>query len=311
MAQHSYVSARSGARLVLALALTGFLALTTLPAFGQGVPDGAMFNGETATPVPGGHDYIHLAAETVNPSNGSVTIKFNLPMPKGRGITLPYAPTYNSAGLYRVGLNTTTQLGAVTLLQNDRTGSGGYPYATWSETSFTLPPPPSPNPAWGPCNMATGFSFTDQYGTSHNLGLGVMANAEGYSTTSNCPPAGGSSSPGVAIPSSSGQNPPAGSGDGQVWAIWQSPSETVSDVEGFSNGTVGPFTVTDKKGTTYFFSGGGMFDTLMQVYWAEPDRIEDRNGNFITGNTDTLGRQMTTGATTIGGITYPQGTCPS
>ena len=99
-------------------------------------------------------------------------------------------------------------------------------------------------------------------------------------------------------------------GDGQVWAIWQSPSQTVADVEGFTNGTVGPFTVTDNEGLTYFFGGTGMFDPALQVYWSEPDQIEDRNGNVVKGNIDTLGRQITTG-TTIGGLTYPQGTCPN
>jgi hypothetical protein len=195
-------------------------------------------------------------------------------------------------------------------VQNDRTVGGTYPWASWTTSSFNIPPPSCGSlcdaPTSEPCHLASGFSFTDQYGTSHNLSLGAVTQVEGYSTTSYCPPAGGSSSPGHTIPS----GPPAGMGDGQVWAIWQSPSQTVADVEGFTNGTVGPFTVTDNEGLTCFFGGTGMFDPALQVYWSEPDQIEDRNGNVVKGNIDTLGRQITTG-TTIGGLTYPQGTCPN
>ena len=40
----------------------------------------------TSTPSPGaGHDYIHLLSETVNPANGSVSLRIEVPMPKGRG----------------------------------------------------------------------------------------------------------------------------------------------------------------------------------------------------------------------------------
>src|SRR5258708_2433629 len=42
-----------------------------------------------------GHDYIHGLSETVNPANGSLSIKIALPTPKGRGISFPFALTYN------------------------------------------------------------------------------------------------------------------------------------------------------------------------------------------------------------------------
>jgi hypothetical protein len=38
---------------------------------------------DQSTPIPGaGHDYIHLLSETVNPSNGSVSIRIQPPMPE-------------------------------------------------------------------------------------------------------------------------------------------------------------------------------------------------------------------------------------
>jgi hypothetical protein len=87
LAQRCYTSNRSfvsSLRLVLGLVLATIFAFLTVGAHGQ-VPTGRIFNGETATPIPGGHDYIPLAAETVNPSKGSVSINFNLRMPEGPG----------------------------------------------------------------------------------------------------------------------------------------------------------------------------------------------------------------------------------
>ncbi len=41
----------------------------------------------TSTPVPGaGHDYLGDLNETVNPVNGSLSIRINTPMPPGRGV---------------------------------------------------------------------------------------------------------------------------------------------------------------------------------------------------------------------------------
>lgn len=52
---------------------------------------------ETSTPVPGsGHDYLKTLNETVNPANGSVSLRISVPIPKGRGLTLPFSFNYNS-----------------------------------------------------------------------------------------------------------------------------------------------------------------------------------------------------------------------
>ena len=41
---------------------------------------------DVATPIPGaGHDYIRLLSETVNPANGSLSLRISVPLPKGRG----------------------------------------------------------------------------------------------------------------------------------------------------------------------------------------------------------------------------------
>jgi len=53
----------------------------------------------TSTPIPGaGHDYIKMLSETVNPANGSVSVRIQTPTPSGRGISLPFAFAYDSNG---------------------------------------------------------------------------------------------------------------------------------------------------------------------------------------------------------------------
>src|SRR5216684_798697 len=64
----------------------------------------------TSTPVPGaGHDYIHAPVETVNPANGSISIRIPAIMPPGRGISLPFTFAYDSNGVAYLGTNTTGQ----------------------------------------------------------------------------------------------------------------------------------------------------------------------------------------------------------
>src|SRR5208283_1585603 len=55
----------------------------------------------TSTPIPGaGHDYIKMLTETVNPANGSVSIRIQVPIPPSLGITLPFAFAYDSDGVH-------------------------------------------------------------------------------------------------------------------------------------------------------------------------------------------------------------------
>lgn len=53
------------------------------------------------TPTPGvGHDYIHMLSETVDPSTGALSIRIGVPVPPGRGLTLPFAFAYDSNGVH-------------------------------------------------------------------------------------------------------------------------------------------------------------------------------------------------------------------
>ncbi|HWO27760.1 MAG TPA: hypothetical protein VNO32_03085, partial [Candidatus Acidoferrum sp.] len=54
----------------------------------------------TSTPVPGaGHDYLGGQADTVNPANGSISLRIPVIMPPSRGITLPFSFAYDSNGV--------------------------------------------------------------------------------------------------------------------------------------------------------------------------------------------------------------------
>jgi len=77
------------------------LALLSIPLLGSlAIGQITNNNDDTSTPIPGaGHDYLHLLSETVNPANGSVSIRINVPTPKGRGLSLPFSFAYDSNGV--------------------------------------------------------------------------------------------------------------------------------------------------------------------------------------------------------------------
>jgi hypothetical protein len=269
-------------------------------------------DGMSMMPTPGGHDYQHLLSETVTFSNGQLSYRFEYPMPKGRGISVPYWYGYSSAGLYRMFWNNPQN--TLTWTTNDLNFNGSSPVATWQitlnpqQTVPCGPPGSGENCYTWPCYQATGFTFYDLAGTNHNINLTAFA-PQGTPPPPTTPPTyvGNCATPG------SGAAGPGG--DGEVTAQFTPPSQTISNLS--STGTIGSFTVTDKNGTTYFF-GGGTPTYQGGVFVGLPTKIEDRNGNIITytnGYVDTLGRTLSTngqsGAQTIGGIAYPAPTAPT
>ena len=87
-------------RVALPMLLACLLLLASPSAHGQS-PTGVTDVGDaTATPIPGaGHDYIKFLSETVNPANGSVSLRIELPVPKGRGMTPSFSIDYDSNGV--------------------------------------------------------------------------------------------------------------------------------------------------------------------------------------------------------------------
>src|SRR5258708_40046910 len=75
--------------------------LAFLMSVGICVAQNVSIGDDVSRPIPGaGHDYVQGFSETVNPGNGSLHIKIDLPVSKGRGLTLPFAITYDSGEFY-------------------------------------------------------------------------------------------------------------------------------------------------------------------------------------------------------------------
>src|SRR6266571_4356414 len=59
---------------------------------------------DTSTPIPGaGHNYLGELNEAVNPANGSVSLRLQVPVPPGRRLTVPFSFEYNTSGIQHPG----------------------------------------------------------------------------------------------------------------------------------------------------------------------------------------------------------------
>lgn len=276
--------------------------------------------GDLSRPVPGvGHDYIHMLNETVDPASGNLSLKIDLPVPKGRGLTLPFSITYNSGEVFLFGspwtgcggLGTTGTNGCSEPMPLGRVVNGWsdtFPYATNNQILATQPGYSTPN-----CPATSSYVFFDPSGASHMLGLSVVSpsvqceSATYNDTSCNADPQTGGTYCTDGFPLDSRTE----GGDDQVFA--QAPSNCYAggNEGGCQSGNWSPFTVTDLNGTTYYFPSASLY----------PSYIEDRNGNKLqvptTGPlslTDTLGRQVVTisGTSTspgptayqVGGLSY-------
>jgi YD repeat-containing protein len=291
-------------------------------SYGQ-VQAGQPASGANTTPIPGsGHDYVQLLSETVDPASGSVNLNINFGAPKGRGITLPATYNYASSNVYSITQDSITQViqfeMPYLLGQNDFFVDGAFPVATWSESTYQVPPTiegtGGTTITFPYCNYANSFTFKDPAGVSHNLYLNATATAVNgpQGTQNNC-----------------GNGATASGTDGQVTAAFASASTTVADIGNWPvnvqsdpqvNGGVGTFTVTDAAGTTYFFSGNAASVTSEHVWEANAYKIEDRNGNVIAPGAcgspsavpfcDTLSRPVVSSSgssVTVGGVAYTLG----
>jgi RHS repeat-associated protein len=270
-------------------------------------------------PIPdAGHEFINLLSETVNPADGSVNLDFNLPMPKGRGVSLPFSLTYNSGALFHFH---SYQPGYGEFKANSPFFSGwgtSLPYLTFTNVSSFIPYYP------GDCFFSTGYEFYDPRGTGHSLQMASLSPAP-YVNEPGCNNmnsgletfepvySGGDSQVKAAFTETCGWGP-YGTGQGQE-CTWAFPPVKVIDGAGsvysfnFFNGVTNQISPSDIGGT----GPGG--DVQAANY---PTSIEDRNGNIITfqgGNvTDTAGRAVVSmdnvispKTVTAGGLTYTLG----
>jgi hypothetical protein len=227
----------------------------------------------TSTPISGaGHDYIKLLSETVDPANGSLSLRMETSPPRGRQLSLPFAFAYDSNGFYFV--QGTPGGGAAFVSQPFFLSQGGWTYSipVISDTHLSQTIARGLKGSWV-CIQYTGYVFQDASGGRHSLGLGFGTGA----IESPCPT--------TAILSG---------GDPLVTAALDKSVRQVS--------------VVDADGTVYSFSplatshnAGTPHEVALVAL------IEDRNGNDVSINdlnltagaaagafnmTDTLGRTL-------------------
>lgn len=243
----------------------------------------------TSTPIPGaGHDYIGLLSETVNPANGAVSLRIQVPIPPGRGVTMPFSFTYDSNGVHYIA-----------------SGAGGY--GTWNYTateaylssggwSYSIPQLTynlgNANVGTVSCPHRTAYVFQDNAGTRYAFPMAIsLAGGKGCTATTG--------------------------------AVYRTTGQYAANFVANDY-----FAVDDPDGAVYTFDnagGAGCGQSGSSAYTALPYSIEDRNGNLITISgpptncngsftvTDTAGRPVLSssgfGASgntlTVSGLTSP------
>lgn len=226
----------------------------------------------TATPVPGaGHDYIHLLNEIVNPANGTVSVDINFPMPKSRGIDLPFSINYSSGqaivsdptsvGFYDYSVYTYYN-GIVWYANSDLLSTGGWtyglPFANWATGKVSAQGNYNdPNGQNTYCPNTTGYVFRDMSGGSHPLYLGAAGSTSSNNGMGEC------------------QTIATQGGDDLFAASITYDPTSVTTLST-------PLTVSDlATGTTYNFAGATMYGGGAGITGLLPYLIEDRNGNQI------------------------------
>jgi RHS repeat-associated protein len=217
----------------------------------------------TSPPVPGvGHDYIKMLGETVNPTNGSVSLRIDIPTPRGRGLDIPFSILYSSSGVEHV-------IGAANGGGGWATDTGQQSGSGWTYSVPTLTTiqgiasqyNPGPPPVTYSCYYYYSYIMRDWTGAAHQLG-GMTAAQNPNDGNTGC-------SQSTNRPSSN----LAGS-DGVFQGITTVPtSPTIPN----------PVTVADPDGTVYKFSPSANILNANNVvsFWATASSVEDRNGNVV------------------------------
>ena len=237
----------------------------------------------TSTPVPGaGHDYIHSIAETVNPANGSVSIRIPVPIPPGRHLTVPFSFAYDSNGVnYVAHPHDPGTLEWFTTNADNNVPTNGFSQTGWTETVPTMSDYIihwTTTPDGGhliQCYATVNFVFQDPMGNRHDLDLSNY------------------SDPGGIGPCTVDDTDwPAGF-EGQI-ALQGGEGSLLATIP--SSWTTGPsITATDADGTVYA-SSGYPASRIWPVY-----SVTDRYGNSVGINatsypafsyTDTLDRPL-------------------
>lgn len=217
--------------------------------------------------------------ETVSPQNGALSIRINIPVPPSRGLTLPFAFTYdsNSAGLQPIPRQTNQlQWQYPQGVFAGGTWSNSLPQLTAIIQNYLDPTSHTINP----CYSTTGYIFRDTTGGRHSLALSALVSS---------PPS---------VPSCSDAN-----GPGQAWTNFPDGGDDFyrahiygAGINPQAGGGAGIVTVVDASGTVYTFGtdpnvgwncypGNSVnYNSGTIIYptaYSMPNSIEDRNGNLV------------------------------
>jgi RHS repeat-associated protein len=203
----------------------------------------------TSTPSPSsGHDYIKMLNETVNPALGSVSVRIEIPLPKGRGLTLPFSIAYDSNGVWHLDGFSAGEAGGASWYSNTTFMSqGGWSYSVplLSAGAFSTPYPNG----GGACGFVSDFVFYDPSGGRHSLGLSSTDGQIG------CP-----------------YSPVNAAGDDSFTAY----------TTGQNRALPMPTYVAAADGTTFYFSMSRTHEGYSPIMTSLADSVEDTNGNRIT-----------------------------
>ena len=240
---------------------------------------------QTQTPIAdSGHDYIQDLQETVNPANGQVSIRINIPTGKGRGYSLPFSINYDSGSRAQPEVISGHDY---VEMSTGRIWSYSIPFASRSETHISLGNTDSGMSTdanaivenYYNCAYSQDYMYWDPEGGSHALYLtSYILSPDGVMT----PP----------IKMCAGESVLGDSGDGNVTAMLDSPVSLNSDFIGKLD-LYPRLRVIDKAGTVSTFfappANNPISDPIEatqddegNIWRAFPSTIEDHNGNLYT-----------------------------
>jgi RHS repeat-associated protein len=224
----------------------------------------------TSTPIPGaGHNYLHMLTETVDPSNGSVSVRIQLPVPKGRGVTLPMVLAYDSNGAHFIINKAPGSLGWGESEAITGFGAWSYGVPTLSVGSTTVTLNDGQNTQ---CEVAIDYMYQDPTGARYPLNLSITG-FSGRHTSDSCS-------------NNFSQFTLGGSGP------------VLASTTALGNGAsfyLEPVKVADPDGGVVSFPGQISTGTLAA------SSVEDRNGNVvsITGASGAISYSDTLGRTAV------------
>jgi RHS repeat-associated protein len=217
---------------------------------------------DQATPVPGvGHNYIKSLSETVEPSNGQLSINIRVPTAPARGAAAPFVYAYNSAGVHHVLPYMHGQGLWVTDYTN--TQGSGWADATITVTMITVSYLHTGPPEYtASCVYFTNYVFQDPTGARHALAL-QTGQSNDPNSPNNC----------SQVPTYAGDNVTL-AGDGYYTGNTTAPPiDTVPQNPAAVN-------VVDPYGTVYNCGAPSLLYAGYNTYFQAPcSAFEDRNGN--------------------------------